>query len=216
MVTRGLLARLDAAAGKAREVEDFLLSAVPLAFEEPATIAWFAIRFSRGEFGILDVFPDESGLAAHLAGPIAKDLMERWPTLLYNAPEIRTFDVLAAKLPSPSSPSDVVTKGLLLRFKPKAGHEKQVEEFLRGAEAIVREERDTTAWFALHLENGEYGIFDVFPDNGARFAHMTGHVPRELAKHALSLLGGFPDMDLVDVLATKLPGESVSVKRAVA
>lgn len=50
----------------------------------------------------------------------------------------------------------------------------------------------------------EYGIFDVFPDGGGRFAHLTGHVPRELAKHALSLLGSVPDPDLPSVLASKL------------
>jgi hypothetical protein len=42
----------------------------------------------------------------------------------------------------------------------------------------------------------------VFPDNGARFSHLTGQVPRELTRHALSLLGGLPDMDLLQVLAS--------------
>lgn len=35
--------------------------------DEPATVAWFAIRFGRGEYGIFDVFPDEAGRAAHLS-----------------------------------------------------------------------------------------------------------------------------------------------------
>jgi hypothetical protein len=65
----------------------------------------------------------------------------------------------------------------------------------------VQEEPGTVAWFALQMESGAYGIFDVFPDNGARFAHLTGRVPRELTKHALSLLGGMPDMDMLQVLA---------------
>jgi hypothetical protein len=39
-------------------------------------------------------------------------------------------------------------------------------------------------WFAIALDSGGCGIFDVFPDNAARFAHLTGYVPRELAKQA--------------------------------
>lgn len=33
---------------------------------------------------------------------------------------------------------------------------------------------------------------------------LAGRVPRELAKHAASLLGSVPDMDKCDVLAAKL------------
>jgi hypothetical protein len=68
----------------------------------------------------------------------------------------------------------------------------------------VEDEPETTAWFAIHLD-GSYGIFDVFPDAGGRFKHLTGHVPRELLKHGLKLLGSFPDTEMLDVLAHKLP-----------
>jgi hypothetical protein len=68
----------------------------------------------------------------------------------------------------------------------------------------VEEEIDTKAWFAIRLEEGEFGIFDTFPDQSGRFKHLTGHVPRELAKHALSLLGGLPDPELPSVLAEKV------------
>jgi hypothetical protein len=67
------------------------------------------------------------------------------------------------------------------------------------------EEPETTAWFAIRTEDNKYGIFDVFPDHGGRFKHLTGHVPRELAKHALSLLGSVPDTDLLDVVEEALP-----------
>jgi hypothetical protein len=93
------------------------------------------------------------------------------------------------------------TKGLLLSFQAKSGYEDQVSGFLIDARRYVVAEPGTTAWFAIRRENGEYGIFDVFPDNGARFAHLTGHVPRELAKHALTLLGSMPEMHLVTVHA---------------
>jgi hypothetical protein len=102
-------------------------------------------------------------------------------------------------LPATSS-GEPVTKALPLTFKAKAGHETQVAQFLRDAQALVEQEPKTVAWFAIRLDDGHFGIFDVFPDNGGRFAHLTGHVPRELAKHSLSLLGSVPDIGMLDVV----------------
>jgi quinol monooxygenase YgiN len=72
MVTVGVLARLEAKPGKEEEVARFLEGALPLAQQEDATTAWFAIRMGPSTF---DVFPDEQGREAHLAGPIAAGLM---------------------------------------------------------------------------------------------------------------------------------------------
>jgi quinol monooxygenase YgiN len=49
-------------------------------------------------FGIFDVFPDEPGREAHLAGPIAAALMQRADELLTEPPTIEKVDVLASKL----------------------------------------------------------------------------------------------------------------------
>ena len=129
------------------------------------------------------------------------------PTLLSQPPKIQKLDVLAYKLPQ-AALTEPNTKGLVLTFEAKKGHEQQVEQFLRDARALVLEEPDTTAWFAIHTDDDKYGIFDVFPDHGGRLKHLTGHVPRELAKHALSLLGSLPDPDLLDVLAENLRQEA--------
>ena len=99
MVTVGVLARLEAKPGKEAEVQSFLEGALPLAEDEPATIAWFAIRLGPSTFGIFDAFPDESGREAHLSGAIAAALMERADELLAQPPSIEKHDVLAAKLP---------------------------------------------------------------------------------------------------------------------
>jgi quinol monooxygenase YgiN len=203
MVTRGLLVRLEAKPGKDDDVEMFLRSALPLVRKEPDTTAWFAIRFGRSEYGIFDVFPDDAALDAHLAGPVARALIDQADTLFTELPRIQKISVLADKIPL-TAPTEPDTKGLLLTFKAKAGHEPQVEQFLRDAQPMVQQEPKTTAWFAIRLDNGDYGIFDVFPDNAGRFAHLTGHVPRELAKHALSLLGSVPDMDMLNVIAEKV------------
>lgn len=206
MVSKGLLVRLEARSDKDAEVEEFLQSALPLVRQEAATTAWFALRFGRSEYGIFDVFPDDAGREAHLSGPVAKALMEQADALFAEPPHIQKLDVLASKLPA-SAPNESDTKGLLLTFKAKSGHEQQVEQFLRDAKPLVEDEPETTAWFGIHLEEGEYGIFDVFPDHWGRFKHLTGHVARDLAKHALTLLGSLPDPDLPNVLAEKLGGE---------
>lgn len=95
MVTKGLLVRIEAKAGKEADVEAFLKSALPLVQAEPATTAWFAVKFSPTEFGIFDVFPDDAGRDAHLAGPIAEALMANAEALLASAPSIQKVDVLA-------------------------------------------------------------------------------------------------------------------------
>lgn len=210
MGQRGLLVRMEAKWGKEGEVQDMLRAALPQVQRETGTTAWFAIRFGRLEYGIFDVFPDDTALEAHLAGPVAKGLFERAATLLSQPPQIHRLGVIADKLPE-LTPAEPDTKAVLLTFKAKAGHEQEVEQFLRDARGFVQEEPKTNAWFALHMDGGEYGIFDVFPDNGGRFAHLTGRVPRELTKHSLSLLGSLPDMDLPSVLAEKLEGRAGGV-----
>jgi quinol monooxygenase YgiN len=201
MNTCGLLARVDVIPGKDAEAEAFLQSALPAVRGERGTTAWFGIRFGRSEYGIFDVFPDDAARDAHLAGAVAAGLMQRSGSLFTQPPQITKLDVLAEKMPA-TTPARAVTKGLLLTFKPRNGHEADVEQFLKGARAFVDEEPETTAWFAIRLADGHYGIFDVFPDHGGRFAHLTGHVARELAKHALTLLGSLPDPELPNVIAS--------------
>jgi hypothetical protein len=122
--------------------------------------------------------------------------------LFSELPLIQRLDVLASKLPlEVNTPS---TRALLLTLEPKQGHDKDVEQFLREAKPLVDAEAETTAWFAVRLEDGRCAIFDVFPDNGARFKHLIGRVPQELAKNALQLLGGIPDLDTLAVLAEHL------------
>lgn len=199
-VEPGLLARFDARHGKDESVVALLQGAVDLLEGEPGTRAWYGLRFGRHEFGIFDVFTDESARDAHLEGALANALLEARPTF-DDMPAMHPVRVLASKLPDTPTP---VHKGLLLSFPARPGHEADVEQFLRDALALVEEEPGTTAWFAIQRANGDYGIFDVFPDNGARFAHLAGHVPRELAKHARRLLGGMPEMHMLDVVAERV------------
>jgi quinol monooxygenase YgiN len=99
MVTVALLVRLEAKPGKEDEVDNFLRGALPLAEQEAATTAWFALRIGRSTFGIFDAFPNEEGRNAHLTGPIAAALLARASDLLASPPVIEKVDVLAGKLP---------------------------------------------------------------------------------------------------------------------
>jgi quinol monooxygenase YgiN len=98
-VNVGLWVRLEAKPGKETAVEEFLRGGLSLVQQEPATVAWFAIRLGKSTFGIFDVFPDEAGRQAHLSGRVAAALMEKASELLAQPPAIEKIDVLAAKLP---------------------------------------------------------------------------------------------------------------------
>jgi quinol monooxygenase YgiN len=201
-MSSGLLTRLSARSDRDADVKTVLGSVLALSEQEPDTTASFAFRFGRGEYGIIDIFPDDAARQAHLDGPVTAALEEQRRNLFDDDPHIQKLDVLADKFPIMDSGPD--TKGLLLTFKARAGHEQDVEQFLVGAQPMVMEEPNTTAWFAIRTENGEYGIFDVFPDNEARLLHLTGHVPRELTKHAFTWIGSMPGLEMVNVTAEKL------------
>ena len=99
MVKLALFVRLEAKPGKEAAVEEFLRAGLPIVQNEPATIAWFAIRLGPKTFGIFDVFPDEAGRQAHLSGEVATALMAKGSELFEKPPVIEKVDVLAAKLP---------------------------------------------------------------------------------------------------------------------
>lgn len=212
MSNTGLFVRLKAKSGKDREVEEFLRSVLSLAEKEQGTITWFAIRFGRGEYGIFDSFMDDEARLAHLDGPMARALRDREDELFDRPPHIQKLTVISDKLPTDRTMTS--TKGVLLKFRAKAGRESQVEKFLCNARELVMKEPNTTAWFAILTEEGEYGIFDVFPDGASRFAHLIGHIPRELAKQALNLLGSVPSLEMLNVQGEKLGGsEGVGATR---
>jgi quinol monooxygenase YgiN len=100
----------------------------------------------------------------------------------------------------------MVTVALLVRLEAKPGKEAEVESFLKGGLAIVNEEPATTAWFAIRLGPSSFGIFDAFPGEAGRQAHLSGRVAAALMAKASDLLSKPPSIEKVDVLAAKLPG----------
>jgi len=99
----------------------------------------------------------------------------------------------------------MVTKGLLVRLQAKAGKEQALQQLLESAQALVEQEPDTTAWFAVQFGASEFGIFDVFPNEAGRTAHLSGKVAEALQQHGPDLLGANPSIEHVDVIASKLP-----------
>lgn len=92
-----LLAALEAKPGKEQVVEDFLISAQPLAQAEPGTIRWYAFKTGPATFGIFDTFATEEARDAHLTGEIAKALIANAEALLAVPPKIEKLDILASK-----------------------------------------------------------------------------------------------------------------------
>jgi quinol monooxygenase YgiN len=100
---------------------------------------------------------------------------------------------------------NTVTVALLVKLEAKPGKEGEVEAFLRGGLPIVQEEPATLAWFGIRLGPSTFGIFDAFPDDAGRQAHLSGRVAAALMAKAPELFATPPTIEKVDVLAAKLP-----------
>ncbi|HJT65224.1 MAG TPA: hypothetical protein VJ749_02150 [Pyrinomonadaceae bacterium] len=98
----------------------------------------------------------------------------------------------------------MVKVALWVKLKAKQGKEQDVVNFLLGGLPLVEAEPKTIAWFALQLSPSTFGIFDAFPDEEGRQAHLTGRVAAALMAKAGELLAEPPSIEKVDVLAAKL------------
>jgi len=99
----------------------------------------------------------------------------------------------------------MVTEALFVRLESKPGKEEAVAKFLKDSLPVVEKERDTQAWFALRLGPTTFGIFDAFPDETGRQAHLSGQVAAALKSKGGELFATPPAIDKADVLAAKLP-----------
>lgn len=99
----------------------------------------------------------------------------------------------------------MVTEALFVRLEAKPGKEQAVEAFLKGALPDVVAEQATEAWFAIRMGPSTFAIFDAFPDESGRQAHLAGRVAAALMSKAPELLATPPSIDKADVLAAKLP-----------
>lgn len=98
----------------------------------------------------------------------------------------------------------MVKFGLFVRLEAKPGKEEEVAAFLSGALPLAEKEPATTAWFAIRIGPSTFGVFDVFPDEAGRQAHLSGPIAAALMEKASELLAHPPTIEKVDVLAAKL------------
>lgn len=97
------------------------------------------------------------------------------------------------------------TVGLLVLLEAKAGKEDALASFLAGALPLAQQEPQTTAWFAVRLGPARFAIFDAFPDESGRDAHLAGQIAAALMEQAPELLAQAPSIEMAEVLAEKLP-----------
>jgi quinol monooxygenase YgiN len=98
----------------------------------------------------------------------------------------------------------MVNVGLLIRLHARPGKDADVETFLEGVMPLIRDEPATTAMFGLRIGPGWYGIFNAFPDEAGRAAHVSGLAAAALFERADELFASAPTVEPVDVLAAKI------------
>lgn len=99
----------------------------------------------------------------------------------------------------------MVTVGLLVRLEAKPGKEADVENFLRSGLPLAQQEPATITWYAIRLGPSTFGIFDTFPDEAGRQAHLNGPIAAALMEKASDLLSQPPSIETVDILEAKMP-----------
>lgn len=98
----------------------------------------------------------------------------------------------------------MLTKALLVRLEALPGKEEELADFLTQARSIVMDEPGTIAWFAIRFGPSTFGVYDAFPDDEARDAHLAGGVGQALGPNT-GVLFSEPQVEKIDILADKVP-----------
>jgi len=94
---------------------------------------------------------------------------------------------------------------LMVWLHAKEGREQEVEKFLRDALPIVEDESATSVWHALRLNHSTFVIFDTFPDDKGRQAHLSGKIAKALKERTSELFSKPPEIKELDIIAVKMP-----------
>ena len=87
----------------------------------------------------------------------------------------------------------------------KPGKETEVEAFLKSAQPLAEKEPQTTSWYAVKIGPSKFAIFDTFPDDKGRQAHLTGEIAKALMAKAPELFSKPPEINQLNILASKTP-----------
>ncbi|MGH9077987.1 MAG: putative quinol monooxygenase [Acidimicrobiales bacterium] len=99
----------------------------------------------------------------------------------------------------------MTTVALVVKLTAKAGAGDEVAGFLAGAVELANAEAGTPVWFALRSDESTFWIFDAFPGEAERQAHLDGPIAAALMANADRLLSAPPEINRADVLASKVP-----------
>ena len=94
----------------------------------------------------------------------------------------------------------MVKVGLFVRLEAKPGKEKELAHFLSGALPLAENEPETKAWFAIQFGPSTFGVFDAFPDEAGRQAHLSGEIAAALMAKASELLTQTPVIEKLDLI----------------
>ncbi len=96
------------------------------------------------------------------------------------------------------------TVALVVKLVSKPKTQDEVAEFLAGAVELANAEAGTPVWFALRTDDSTFWIVDAFPSDDERQAHLSGPIAAALMENADRLLAAPPEINLADVLASKV------------
>ena len=120
---------------------------------------------------------------------------------------------MGAAIPDADLQTTPVVEALFVRLVAQDGKGDAVEAFLRDGLAAVLEEPDTTTWYAVRFGRLDFAIFDTFPSDAGRLAHLSGQVAAALVARTPELFESAPKIESARVLAFKLPGRSSQVRQ---
>ena len=95
---------------------------------------------------------------------------------------------------------------ILARVEASPDQDAAVEAFLKSALPLAYAASHTSVWFALKMRPSTFEIFNAFAQAEGRTAHLNGQIAAALMANAAELLSQPPDIEMVVVLASKMPG----------
>jgi len=96
---------------------------------------------------------------------------------------------------------------ILALLQARPGKEQEVEAFLKSAQPLAVDEAGTTTWYAVKLGPSKFGIIDTFQTEEGRKAHLTGQIAKALFAKAEELFDPAPQVEMLEILASKAPGK---------
>lgn len=97
----------------------------------------------------------------------------------------------------------MIRVGLLVRLIAKPDKVDEIAKFLEDGLQLAIAEQGTRTWYAFRVNEWEYGIFDTFETEEGRAAHLSGEIAKALMAQADELLAQPPQIETIDILASK-------------